>query len=335
MRAGFANFIVLACALVASQTFAGPGPACPIKGVALGVYLDTTEEEIESAVKEIAALGANAVLIKFAEVQDDWRSDTIAPDPHWTISLRQLRHAIRTVRGAGLEVALMPIVLLRSPRRRTDWRGMIEPRDPDRWFGSYSGMISKYARLAAEEKAAYFGVGSELVSMERFEDRWRDLIAGVRTLFPARLFYSSNWDHLGKSAAWRDLDLLGLNAYYELAGENEPVTLEKLEERWKKILPEIRKWGRGVGKELLLTEVGYPSRKGGLSDPWDHLREAPPDLSVQALGYRAFLEAWEKEKRVAGVFFYEWRGAGGAGDPGYTPRGKEALQLLLGWMGRN
>lgn len=302
------------------------------RGMALGAYAHSTAEEVRTNLREIKGIGANAVLLKVSEVQEDWLSDTLGPDPHLTISYGRLREMLQAAKAEGLEVALMPIVLLRSPRVRTDWRGMIQPRSPQQWFHSYGNMIEKYARLAEEKGVALFGVGSELVSMERYTDEWVDLIARVRKNYSGKIFYSSNWDHLGMSPAWSQLDALGVNAYFELAKKGERPSKDELVRRWKPVLPAITKWAKRVGKPLVVTEIGYPSRFEGLYDPWDHFHVDSVDLSVQVDGYEAFLEAWSDLSALAGVFFYEWGGPGGEKDAGYTPKGKPALVPLQKWM---
>ncbi len=308
------------------------GPSCDLKGMALGVYVDTDQEWVKQSLDELQQLGVNAILLKVTEIQEDWQSVRIQPDPHLTISVRQLESAIQVARERGFRVGLMPVVLLRSPRSATDWRGMIEPRNVSLWFRSYRGFLAKYRRIARQKEVDFFSVGSEMVSLEKYGEEWTRLIRESREDFAGKLFYSFNWDHLSKSPAWSELDWLGVNAYYELASENETPSLERAKERWKSFQRPLQEWAQLLQKPLLFTEVGYPSRKQGLHDPWNHVRSGIPAPKVQAMGYRAFLETWNSALNLKGVFFYEWRGVGGESDLGYTPREKPALKILQKWM---
>ena len=324
--------ILIATTVMGSCTKPFRGPKAELRGVVLGVYAHHDESYVRKNISELKRLGANSILVKVTEVQNAWDSSVIRPDPHLTLSMKMLRFILKEARGKGLSVTLMPIVLLKNPRVSTDWRGMIIPRDRTRWFQSYRSMLLKYAQIGAEHDVAVLCVGSELVSMERYTVFWGKLIQDTRKRFSGKLVYSSNWDHLSASPAWKALDLIGLNAYYELAERSETPNAGSIRTRWERILETVRQWREELNKDLVIMEVGYPSRAGGLVDPWDHTRVDRVDLEVQRLGYEGFLREWRNESNLHGIYFYEWSGAGGASDSGYTPRGKPALKLLRRWM---
>jgi len=87
-------------------------------------------------------------------------------------------------------------------------------------------------------------------------------------------------------------------------------------------------------QKLIFTEVGYPSLDGGNVNPWNYFAKAQIDLEEQALCYRAFIEAWKGSPELAGVFWWVWFDPGGPKDPGFTPRGKPAENVLREWYGR-
>ena len=67
--------------------------------------------------------------------------------------------------------------------------------------------------------------------------------------------------------------------------------------------------------------------------PWDYTAAGDVDLEEQRRAYRAFARAWGATA-LAGVYFWEWSGAGGAGRPeGYTPRDKPAECVVDAWFG--
>ncbi|HLG21097.1 MAG TPA: hypothetical protein VI895_14955, partial [Bdellovibrionota bacterium] len=310
---------------------AGPEPA--LRGVAISLDASTELKTVEKALREVRDLGANSVLFKVAEAQTDWRSNILRPNPELTAPLLLVENVLRSARSLGFKIVFMPVVLLETPRTRKDWRGMIVPDDLERWFRSYRHMILKYGRISQAEKVEYFSVGSELVSMEPFPSLWSGLIDEVRSVYRGVLFYSFNWDHRSETPAWSRLDLIGINTYNEMAQIGEEPTAEQLAHRWKSVRSKVIDWSRRLGKNILITEAGYPSRKNGLVNPWDHtVTGGIPDESVQRLGYGALLEAWNGEPRLEGLLFYEWQGVGGNQDTGYTPRGKASETLLKLWM---
>src|SRR5207253_3061449 len=73
------------------------------------------------------------------------------------------------------------------------------------------------AALAAEERASFFCVGSELAWADGETASWKDLIARVRSVFPGKLAYSANWDDYEAVTFWEEIDLLGVTGYNELA----------------------------------------------------------------------------------------------------------------------
>lgn len=239
----------------------------------------------------------------------------------------------RTIRGAhrrGMSVLLMPIVYV-DHMEEGEWRGTIDPPDWRAWFDSYGGMILRYARLAEEEHAAILSVGSELCSTEHRRGDWSALIGEVRSVYGGRVTYSSNWDHREALAFADLLDYVGMNGYFELSPDPE-AGVEGLARAWAPIVREVEDWRRGTGRPLLLTEVGYPSRTGSASNPWDYTAPGDPDPEAQARAYRAFLRAWTGIPGLAGVYFYMWWGEGGPADTGYTPRGKPAEDILRKWF---
>jgi hypothetical protein len=254
------------------------------------------------------------------------------PEPEVTLPLRTLSATIETAHSFGLKTLLMPIVLLRNPRTVKDWRGMIAPTNIRRWFEAYRYMILKYARLAEERRVAYFSIGSELVSMERYVGEWARVIDDVRRVYSGKILYSFNWDHLDDHSVWRKLDLVGCSAYFELLKPGEPIDLERVRLRAQKAKAEIDAWSRKLDRPVILTEVGFPSRVGGLSNPWDHTARATPDMETQLIGYQTFLKTWSAPPFPYGIFFYEWTEKSGPLDDGYTPKGKPAEALLRNWL---
>ena len=320
-----------------------------IRGMALPLHSRDPAHDYGAALKELPALGVNTVCVLVHFYQPNGNSYGPARHPLKTPSDRVVLRVLRAARKLKLDVALLPIVLLEKPGN-DDWRGNLRPPDargrvrthkdygkPNwaRWFRSYRREIVHFARLAQEGGASLFSVGSELSSTETQAREWKQVIRAVRDVFAGELTYSANWDHYQRVPFWKDLDYIGLSAYYELTRSKTP-TQKELNRAWVKVRDRILAWRKKrklTRRPLLFTELGYPSLDGCAKQPWDYTLKTPIDLREQRQCYQAFAHAWRGRPELVGVFAYEWWGKGGPKDRGYTPRGKPALEVLRRFYG--
>lgn len=319
-----------------------------LRGMTLPLHSKKPSFDYGPWLRELPELGVNFVCVSVHIYQE--HGDSLRPERHPTMTPSDgtIRRVLKEARALGLEIALLPIVLLSKPRGN-DWRGNLSPPDlqgrvrsdprygaPDwkTWFRGYRAAISHYARLAEEFRVSVFSVGSELSSTEGQVAEWEQVLREVRQRFSGELTYSANWDHYENVKIWPKLDFIGLSAYYELAETKTP-SLVELKRAWKRVQLQILRWRREAKLEelpLLFTEVGYPSIDGCASKPWNYTLKNEVDVREQALCYQAFVETWNGRPELAGAIFYEWWGRGGRLDTGYTPRGKPAQHVLSGWF---
>ena len=314
----------VAVSLLLLPAIAGAAP--PMRGVAIGLYGDA---DPGAAFAEIASLGATHVGIAVFWRQRDVRAVELAPDAAITVPDERLRAAIRRARAAGLRVFLLPIVDVER-RKLGEWRGTLAPADVELWWRAYQSFILHYAGIAATEDVALFSVGSELASTESWRDRWFALISKVQRRYQGQLVYSANWDHFKPVSFWNRLDYVGVTGYHELTGDKD-AAVDELTASFRRARDELVAFAREAGRPLLITEVGWPSQDGAATRPWDYTTRAAVDLEEQRRCYAAFAAAWDGGE-LAGVFFWDWNGAGGPGDPHYTPRGKPAEAVLRRWF---
>lgn len=301
------------------------------KGIVFGLFARDEPGYSERNLGEIRALGADAVSIVLPWVTPDVQATVIAPRGDMTPSDASLRHAIREAHGRGLRVLLLPLIYV-DRMAEGEWRGTLSPPDWDAWFRSYGRMVDHYAGIAESERVEYLSVGSELCSTEERRDDWLRIIGGVRRAYGGLLTYSMNWDHRDRISFADALDALGMNAYFELSDDPE-AGVEELRRAWSSIRSEVETWRSRLGKPLILTEVGYPSRRGAASNPWAYDAPGEADPAAQERCYRAFVGAWTGYPPLVGVYFYLWWGEGGPADTGYTPRGKPAEKVIADWYG--
>jgi hypothetical protein len=101
----------------------------------------------------------------------------------------ELRQAIRDARKLGLTIVVKPHVWVDgscagavAARSEGDWRA---------WFARYGAEITRMARVAAEERADIFCIGTELLkTIERSE--WEGVVKAARAVFPGALIYAAH-----------------------------------------------------------------------------------------------------------------------------------------------
>ncbi len=156
-------------------------------------------------------------------------------------------------------------------------------------------------------------------------EHWRNLIAAVRASYRGRLTLASNFDNYQEVAFWKELDLIGINAYFPLRPSlASPLDEKRLREAWREIFADIERFQetQEMRREVLFTELGYTRRSGvtvapwgssGLVPIWDPPRkelliwsQQPMDDSERALAVRALFSAWHADDLpLAGLFYWK------------------------------
>ena len=304
----------------------------PFRGVAMQVQRVDWIDKYEHSCDEIAAEGADTVLLVVEGRQENGRSSHIYLDMRVTPTPEKLGELIDHAKKDHLRVVLMPIVLLDNPTD-TEWRGTLAPDNWDTWFDSYRDMLTQFAWVAQGHHVDVMSVGSELVSAEPKLDQWTRTIAKVRGVFHGNLTYSANWDHYTTVPFWDQLDLIGMNSYYKL-GDNQNVSVTEIEKRWRAIQKNLHSFQEQVHKPLILLEAGWCSLQNAASEPWDYTRtDLPADQELQKRLYTAFFQVWYGDPHLGGFMMWEWP-PGPADDRGYSPKGKAAEAVLREWLAK-
>jgi hypothetical protein len=304
-------------------------PPPTIAGVAVPLHEKQSFRGYARHMREIRALGATWVNLIVATRQDTATSSWIPLGSDRTPPDWRIVETIREARAEGLEVLLIPIVLIRNAKP-DEWRGVIKPADRAAWWRSYQRYLLHMADLARAGGASALAIGSELLSMENEPAPWRRVALAARARFPGWLTYSANWDHYAKIEYWDALDFASMTAYFTLTKDEQP-TLTDVKSGWSKALEEVRKLGAVSKLVPVISEVGVPSQSGGLGAPWDYTRNRGVDLEAQRLGFEAFRDVFVPAGKpvdgFGGGFLYDWWGEGGPQSMDYTARGKPAEAL--------
>ena len=248
----------------------------------------------------------------------------------------EMSEAVYRAHRLGMKVLLKPQLWV----SRGEFTGAIKFDDPAKraaWMSKYREFILHYARLAELGEFDLLSIGTELEGVTPYEEEWRRIIASVRRVYHGPITYAANWGKEIESIRfWDALDYVSVNNYYPLA--------EKPSARVEELLPGAERWAERLGaashrwqKPLLFTEVGYPSVRGGASQPWFEDRTRGLDLQEQAAAYEATFRAFCSRPWFRGMFWWKWPSnglGGGPQDASYTPRRKPAEEIVRAWFTR-
>ncbi|MFO7178805.1 MAG: hypothetical protein DIU78_008920 [Pseudomonadota bacterium] len=246
-----------------------------------------------------------------------------------------IRRAIGQAHAAGLSVLLVPHLWVESGA----WRGEIDPGDDaawERWAEGYAAFLLPWAELARDARVDMLAVGVELrswVTTARAPS-FVDVIHAVRRIYPGLLTYAANWDDVLETTILGELDVIGVNAFFPLA-ENDDPSAEELDRGGRAVAERMGALARQYRKPIVFTEFGYTTRRNAAVRPWewpDHMANVVIDQAAQADAYAALLGPLIDEPWFAGAFV--WRFYADPDDMsqeaewGFSPRGKLAELVL-------
>jgi hypothetical protein len=312
----------------------------PYRGVAMQVQRIDNVMDYGRCVDKIADVGADTILFVVDSKQENGKSTRIFLDMREEPTPDKLGQLIQYAHQRKLRVVVMPIVLLEAPIGN-EWRGTIHPDVWQDWWDSYREMLHHYATVAETNHVELFVVGSELVSTETQLEEWTRTIHQVRKEYHGQITYSANWDHYTTVSFWDQLDLMGMNSYYDLGKdvsgnhvEKNKATVPQINQRWAKIQKSILDYAHKIDKPVVMLEVGWCSIANAVTEPWDYTVVTEPlDLEAQRRLYEAYFETWYGKPGFGGFMIWAWTpNASGPEERGYTPEGKPAEQVLRDWL---
>lgn len=187
----------------------------------------------------------------------------------------ELRIAIREARALGFIVIVKPHIWIPG-----SWAGAAEPHsehDWGVWFADYRREIERIARVAAEEGAEIFAVGTELV---RTTDRqeWVGLIAHVRALFPGKVcYFAHNIEEAESAPMWALLDAIGVTLYPSLGADSDRT---RRLSTMRAVADRLDSLSSRIDKPVLVGEIGLRSAVGVAASPWESPEERDAQVAM-------------------------------------------------------
>jgi hypothetical protein len=296
----------------------------------------------KSSLDDLRGTGANYVALVVHQYMANGTANTISRHPTKTASNAAVVAAIQDIHARGMKVMLKPHVDVVDGL----WRGLITPSNVAAWFSSYRSFINEYATLAQDNGVELFCVGTELKTMTQGKTaEWTTVINDVKSRFSGSggLTYSANAtlpnDEFAAVGFWNQLDFIGVNLYFPLTAGNNP-TLNQLKSSWSlnkdnfNMLQSLWDFRELIGKDILVTEIGYQSADGTNVAPFGVSGTFDPQ--EQKSCYEAAFAALNNRSWVNGLFWWAWDpdvNIDGYSDSGLSPQNKPALDVLVSKYG--
>ncbi len=286
-------------------------------------------------VDPVVAVNANyAAIMPFGFIKD-LKNPNIAfnTDRQWFGETKAgARQYARTLRKKGIKIMLKPQIWV----WRGEFTGYIEMEteaDWNRLETAYSKFILEYAALAQEIEAEVFCIGTEL---EQFianrPGYWNKLILEIKNIYKGKLTYAANWDEFKRTPFWKELDFIGVDAYFPVSNSKTP-TVEECLEGWKMHKEVIKAMSEKHQKPILFTEFGYRSVDYSGKEPWKSDRSMTTvNMEAQTNTTKALFDAFWKEEWFAGGFVWKWfhdhEQSGGENNSRFTPQNKPVEKVI-------
>lgn len=317
-------------------------PRQAIRGVTLGPIESTLQPgrgygsaAFEQTLDELVGLGANWVSLTVFGRVFDLASATVEPsfEAPFEVTRDNILRSVEMAHARGLRVLLVPHLWVESG----GWRAELDPGPAwPRFEQTYGDFARAWAEVAERSGVDLLAVGVELAfwTASSRAPSFVELIRDLRRVYHGPLTYAANWDDAADTIIWRDVDLIGINAFYPLHWEDNPSDAQ-IARGAQDASQKVGELGERWGKPVLFTEFGYTTRKDAMVKPWlwpEELGDVTVSEEDQARAYAALLGEARFVPGLRGVFL--WRMYADVADLsqeprfGFSPWGKKAESVL-------
>jgi hypothetical protein len=202
--------------------------------------------------------------------------------------------------AAKLRVTVRPILDEASLDPPKGWRGNITPDSLSSWFASYQRFLEPYAKVAQQQKAATFVVGTELNSLEG-DPRWPSLISGIAKDFSGEIGYDANWDNYLAKPIAVPVSQLGVDAYFPVRVP-DGASVADLEAGWNTWLDQK---STGPLSDIIFSEVGIGAEDDVYGSPGDFYVHNDFNAQTQPTWYTAVCQV-ARQRQVGGIYFWDF-----------------------------
>ena len=298
---GFLGVVVTSSAQQAAplEFYKGVTVSCQTWGI------EWQTPEMKQTLDELKSLGVNSMAIHpYAQVREDGH---VVSGRRAGAMTSHITTPLRWAHERGMSAMLIPHIAYWGTK--FSWRGEINfvtPEEWDRFFSDYEKWIVQMGTLAESEHAEVLCVGLEFTYAQKFEERWRKIIAAVRAVYHGKITYGANWNEYADVKFWDALDYIGVLAYFPLTKNANPSTSE-ISAGWENQCAALEKFSqKNGGKKFLFTEIGYNESSRAAAEPWGFQTGGEHCAEIQHRCIEAALELGARHSFLAGMYWWKW-----------------------------
>lgn len=301
-----------------------------------GVSFVASAEAIDdSHIQPVVNINANyATIMPFGFIRDLKNPDLkFNSDRQWFGETKQgARQYIEALQAKGIKVMLKPQIWV----WHGEYTGFINMESEAKWKqleAGYTKFIMEFAEVAEATQCEILCIGTELEKfVEHRPTYWTELIQQIKTVYKGKLTYAANWDEYKRTPFWKDLDFIGIDAYFPVSDAQTP-TVEACKKGWESHKATIKALSLEYNRPILFTEFGYRSVDYTGKEPWVSDRSLQSvNLQGQTNATQALFEMFWDEPWFAGGFIWKWfhnhDKVGGPDNFMFTPQNKPVEALL-------
>ena len=205
-----------------------------------------------------------------------------------------------------------------------------------RWEQTYSDYILHFAQIAQDSKVDLFCFSTELGGPIKARPQFfQTLITAVKAVYKGKITYAGNWDDYANFPFWKQMDYVGVDAYFPISKSATP-TIEEITEGWQPHLTKLEKLSKQLKLPIMFTEYGYRNADFAAQAPWEEANTQQNDIA-QSNALEGFYTSIKGKSWFAGGYLWKWY----VDEPrrrnrtiDFTPQGKKAEVVVKQWYGK-
>ena len=223
----------------------------------------------------------------------------------WGERVKGTEQLIQFSKNEDLQVMLKPHIWV----QKDGWAGDFDLNSEGDWEifeESYTDYIMAFAEIAQQQNTSLLCIGTELRNVVKNRPEfWKSLIQQIRTVYTGKLTYAANWDNYENVTFWKELDYIGIDAYFPLNKEKTPVVTD-LKTNWLPIKNKLKDFSKSNRKPILFTEYGYKSCDYTAAGHWNTDNSEIFNAEAQSNTYEALYQTFWNQNWFAGGFLWKW-----------------------------
>jgi len=242
-----------------------------------------------------------------------------------------IEQAVRKLHQKEISIMMKPHLWLRNGSFTGDLNFSSETEWQE-FESAYMDYILFYAEIAEEYNIEILCIGTELYNFVNKRPLfWQKLISDIKEIYTGKLVYAENWDKIDQVEIWKELDFIGVDAYFPISEKASP-SEQEIKNGWQKHKTLLANLSSQYQRPILFTEYGYRNIDYALKEPWNSERKLyPKNHNLQARALKVLMEEFWREDWFQGGYLWKWHqyeDSGGFENDRFTPQNKPAENII-------